>query len=230
MKFRYKENPNTRLYWEKYYTERIIERLNRWLIPIVLKYLSQYRAIPPSMQASVRKEPRALEIGCGAGRTIGELLKMRSDVQWTGMDYSEVAIAKAKSKYHNASFYWCDVEKCYEHEGNSLKKIISANDQYEFILCTETLEHMSNPQSVCKLMYKWLKVNGTILITVPYPGSPLDTNSINLHHVSFEMEDFENVLFPFADKIVIFQIDKHHLGIVVRKVEECLDGERKTTH
>ncbi len=216
MKFRYETNPNTKEFWEEYYTKRAVERLNKWLIPIVLKYLSPYRAIPPSMQVSPYKEPRALEIGCGAGRTIGELLSMRGDVQWTGMDYSEVAIKTAKRKYLNANFYWCDAEKRFEHE--QYKKM-SINDQYNFILCTETLEHMSDPKSVCKLMYKWLKVNGTILITVPYPGSPLDTNSINKHHVSFELKDFSDVLFSFANKVETFQIDKHHLGVIVMKKE-----------
>jgi SAM-dependent methyltransferase len=42
-----------------------------------------------------------------------------------------------------------------------------ADDTYDFVLCSQVLEHVPYPQSVAKELYRILKPNGQLLVTVP---------------------------------------------------------------
>lgn len=197
MKFNYDDNPNTKEFWDSYYRKRKVERKNLWLFDTVIQYLRGYT------------KPDAIEIGCGAGRTIIELWKMRKDVNWVGLDFSETAIATAIKKFGTrAKFIRADIVQM------SLKRWPN-KPYYNFILCAETLEHLDEPEKVCGLMWSWLRPEGTILITVPVAGTPLDKNPGNLHNITFQPEDFEG-LFP-EGRVNTFKIDKHHLVVTVKK-------------
>lgn len=198
MKFRYDTNPNTQAFWNNYYTERQVERKNDWLFPTAVKLLEK----------CPKGRPEALEVGCGAGRTIVELLKLKKDVSWTGLDFSVSGIQKANSKYPKQAKWICgDIEKMAE---------LDARPIYDFILCVETMEHLSEPDIVCKLFFQWLKTNGTIFITVPVAGTPLDKNP-KYHHVTYQPDDFGIMFSDKSAEVKTFQIDKHHLGVTVRK-------------
>ncbi len=197
MKFRYRENPNTVKFWDGYYNARKVERKSGWLFDEVIKCLEIY------------DRPVALEVGCGAGRTIIELWKRRKDVSWHGIDYSAKAIGKAKVKFGTRGHFLCvDID-------HMIKGIDTISPYYDFILCSETLEHLSDPAGACKVMWKMLNDMGTIFITVPVAGTPLDKNPQNLHMVTFEEGDFEE-LFP-EGRVQTFEIDKHHLAVSITK-------------
>lgn len=198
MKFNYKDNPNTVKFWDNYYTKRVVERKNNWLFDMVLAYLAPYT------------NPVAIEVGCGGGRTIIELCKLRRGVRWTGLDFSASGIKRANLKYAKYAKWWCD-------DIVNVAKRSEVVPVFDFILCVETLEHLSEPEIVCGLFFQWLKADGIILITVPVAGSALDKGKDNLHHVTYEPEDFF-ILFPQVNATVrTFQIDKHHLGVTIKK-------------
>ena len=196
MKFNYDENPNTIDFWNGYYNARKVERKNIWLFDTVIGLLRGYA------------EPDAIEIGCGAGRTIIELWKLKKEVRWMGLDFSEVSIEKAIQKFGTRAKFMCADIVGLAHRS-------SPRPAFNFILCSETLEHISEPIVVCQMMWDWLRPSGTILITVPVARTPLDRGKQNLHHVKFQPEDFY-VLFPHGG-CEVFQIDKHHLAVVIRK-------------
>lgn len=199
MKFRYDENPNTLEFWNRYYKRRTVERKLIWLFPEALKILNKY---PP--------EANALEIGCGNGRTVIELWKLRKSVLWTGLDFSDASIGNAKRKYKKYAKWRC-ADIC------DLTKFGRVEPTYDFILCAETLEHLTRPMVACELMWSLLKTAGTILITVPVAGTALDKNPLNLHHVTYQPDDFGTMFPNYLAHVETFQIDKHHLGAVIRK-------------
>ena len=196
MKFRYDENPNTLEFWDDVYANRKVERKNAWLFPEVMKLLSKY----PQLST-------ALEIGCGGGRTTIELWKLKKSILWTGTDFSNTGIARANKKYHQAR--WACVDIC--------AAAIPELTTYDFILCSETLEHLTKPMVACEHMWKMLRTAGTILITVPLAGTKLDNNSKNYHHVTFQPDDFGTMFPNELANVTTYQIDKHHLGAVIRK-------------
>jgi len=198
MKFNYDENPNTVKFWDYYYFKRKVERKSLWLFDTVLYYLKTF------------SKPDALEIGCGAGRTIIELWKLKKDVNWTGLDFSATAIDKAIHKYGKYAKFTCQDIVVQARESDPVP-------QYDFILCSETLEHISDPPLVCRHMWKMLRLGGIILITVPVAGTPLDTGKLNLHHITFVEQDFRD-MFSRA-RVNVFQIDKHHMCAIIKKGE-----------
>jgi len=196
--FRYEDNPNTLEFWNKLYATRKVERKNIWLFPEVIKLLKKYPA-----------NSMALEIGCGGGRTIIELWKLNKSILWTGTDFSSTAIARATKKYKQAKWICGDI--C------DYSRVHVVEPTYDFILCSETLEHLSKPMAACELMWKVLKTAGTIFITVPVAGSALDKNPGNLHHVIFQPDDFGTMFPNYLAEVETYKIDKHHLGAVIRK-------------
>jgi len=42
------------------------------------------------------------------------------------------------------------------------------NSSFDFVLCTEVMEHISEPEHLLKEVYRILKKNGKLLITVPF--------------------------------------------------------------
>lgn len=204
MKFNYENNPNTLQFWDEYYRQRLVERKNPWLFPKAIEILD-----------TLGDCPRALEVGCGAGRTIVELRKIKKDVRWSGVDISKIAIERARQTKPWASWHYLDVVEESAHVLSALWEVsLFAPGTFQFILCAETLEHLSAPGPVCTLFSIWLAKDGKMLITVPVEGSPLDKNSVNLHHVTFSEKDFAETLFP-ENKVETFRFDNQHLGVIV---------------
>jgi len=92
---------------------------------------------------------KILELGCG----VGQFAKMLCDdiirhPRYAGVDFSEVAIKKAKAKKLPYEFFHMDITK-------------EAFD-CDFLLCMETLEHLKDPHQVLR-MYQ----GKDCLITVP---------------------------------------------------------------
>ena len=93
-----------------------------------------------------------LELGCGNGKN----MLYRSDINIKGIDISneQVIICKRKN---------LDVEK-----GN-ITDLKFENDSFDFMICIATYHHLDNDidrQKCLKEMYRCLKYNGEVFITV----------------------------------------------------------------
>ena len=86
--------------------------------------------------------------------------------------------AGAGTKQYEHFFSHCNYESC-DSESPFWKDIkhtfycdlhnIPVNDNnYDFILCTQVLEHVESPELVLKEFYRILRPGGQIVITVPY--------------------------------------------------------------
>ena len=101
---------------------------------------------------SLPKDASVLELGCGNGKN----MLYRSDINIKGIDISneQVIICKRKN---------LDVEK-----GN-ITELKFDDDSFDFMICIATYHHLDNDidrQKCLKEMYRCLKYNGEVFITV----------------------------------------------------------------
>ena len=77
---------------------------------------------------------QAADLGCGAGRNAGELLKKYPQAVVTAMDYSALSVQKAK-EYNQAMI---DAGKCRVIQGDVSKLPLEA-DSFELVTAFETI-------------------------------------------------------------------------------------------
>lgn len=97
---------------------------------------------------------RALDMGCGNGRTGGPLLLNRG-ATYIGVDISRTAVAAAREFGLDARVI----------EDASALPFESAS--FDFVLCMEVLEHLFRPDIAAAEIARMLRQDGTALITVP---------------------------------------------------------------
>lgn len=94
---------------------------------------------------------KILDVGCGEG-WVSELL-VKNGCQVTGIDYSSKAIKKASKlpgRYLQVDLY-----------------NYKPTEEFDWVVCSEVLEHLDDDQIALKLMYSWLKPGGRLLLSVP---------------------------------------------------------------
>lgn len=92
-----------------------------------------------------------LEVGCGEG-FIAEVL-VENNCHVTGIDYSQEAIAKTSRL--PGEYIQVDVFK------------YQPKKKFNWVICSEVLEHLEDDKKALKLMYLWLKPGGKLLLSVP---------------------------------------------------------------
>ncbi len=105
-----------------------------------------------------------LDVGCGNGLISMSLGKAGHNV--TGIDISDKAIEKAKEKntLPNVSFAVASAEQLSETQ-----------TRYDAVICSEVLEHLNEPSSLLKYIYKSMKDDGILIVTVPNGKGPRET-------------------------------------------------------
>ena len=110
--------------------------------------------------ASAPRNARVLDLGCGNGATLGRL--RGRDLELHGIDSSESGIRIANSAYPDVSFTVGDVS-------GDLHSTHAPNS-FDFVICTEVVEHVYNPRGLLRNAFRVLKPAGRLLISTPYHG------------------------------------------------------------
>jgi 2-polyprenyl-3-methyl-5-hydroxy-6-metoxy-1,4-benzoquinol methylase len=103
-----------------------------------------------------REHPRTvIDVGCGAGNLLQALLERVEPDRVVGIDYAGAGIRRASElvpagEFHAMSLYDFDPD-----------------ESFELVLCTEVLEHLSQPDSAMQLLVRLCAVAGVIVVTVP---------------------------------------------------------------
>lgn len=153
---------------------KVLHRNRINLFCILLKELSEQNAIDSF--------DRAIDIGCGSGI----YSKIISDFGFghvLGIDIADGAIEKA-----NAFFASHENKKVLEFKKLSAENI-DTDKKYNFVLCTEVIEHTNNPTKVIKNIKAILAPKGIAVISLP--------NRISL---------------PYVFTLLVYKIRKKQIG------------------
>jgi ubiquinone/menaquinone biosynthesis C-methylase UbiE len=99
------------------------------------------------------KKLKLLDLGCGPGQLISELSENFSNIEITGLDFSEKMLQISKKRNPSATHIQMEAEE--------LNKL---NDKYNIIVCTHSLPYYKEPRKVFSHLYNILSDEGKILI------------------------------------------------------------------
>ncbi len=168
---------------------------------------------------------KILDLGCGAGRTSILLAQKGFDVIGLDLEKKAIEIAKQKANFHKVKveFMIKDITKPFQ------------SNAFDFVICQEVIEHITNYQDVIKNAFKALKKGGYFMLSTPHDMSQwtlLDKYANHIKRFSIreiysEFRQFEKVNvytvgFPFMrltmllyDQIVKVKNLKHNDGAIV---------------
>lgn len=108
--------------------------------------------------SQVKESESVCEIGCEAGNLILSFMGAKSR---TGFDISRKALKSALEKSINL-----DIPTTFV-QGDAERKLPFTKGQFDVIICSETLEHVLNPQKVVKSIAAICTKDTRVIITVP---------------------------------------------------------------
>lgn len=154
------------------------------------------------------KDSILLDIGCGDGFVLKRINCKRK----TGIDLSYNILEKAKS-INIVTLICSDAEK-----------LPFKDNVFDIIICTETLEHVLSPRIVMNEIYRVLKKDGNVYISIPYEHGIrpflrklLGWSDNPLHINRFRENEILNLLKDFdIEKVVYFPIKIILLDILIK--------------
>jgi|WetSurMetagenome_2_1015567.scaffolds.fasta_scaffold148728_2 O-antigen biosynthesis protein len=102
-----------------------------------------------------KKFPIVLDVGCNAG-FLGEQLMEKKNAQVDGIDINEEALEKASTAYR----------KIFKRDLYDSNMDID-EEQYDYIIFSDILEHLPRPDLILKDVKKYLKNDGRIIMCLP---------------------------------------------------------------
>lgn len=94
-----------------------------------------------------------LDVGCASGWFLNEISKRYPNAQCTGIDVYNKAIFYGKKKYKNLHLFQADAHN-----------IPYPDNSFNVVICTEVLEHVSNPEKVLQEIKRVLKRDGIAIV------------------------------------------------------------------
>lgn len=115
------------------------------------------RALQPSIDRNVKPGSRWMDMGCGSGVLVGELLGRGANV--VGVDGAPAMIENARAAYAK--------EVRAEFIISNVAAVQGCADQaFDGILCSSVLEYVDEPQSLLWEAYRLLRSDGRLILTV----------------------------------------------------------------
>ena len=121
----------------------------------IVRFIEQVRARTVLKLSNIQKSDKVIEIGCEGGYL---LKKMLSAQEIVGLDIARNALEDARNfvKSDKIKFVCADASN------------IPFEDFYfDKVICSQTLEHLHNPEKVIAEMFRIVKSGGAVIISVP---------------------------------------------------------------
>jgi len=103
-----------------------------------------------------KKGEKLLDVGCGDGLQLEAFSKYNPHLKLFGIDVSEKRIQRA-SKRVKASLLV-----------GFANKLLFESGTFNKVMCSEVLEHVPKPRPILEEIYRVMKDNGTLVISMPY--------------------------------------------------------------
>jgi len=123
--------------------------------------IKRLQLITEALKKNVPANATVLDVGCGNGiisRGIGA-----QGFSVYGIDVSDKAIEKARSLTTNPKVTFDVI---------SAEQLVAAGKKYDAVVCSEVLEHLSQPEKLLQVLYQSLSDNGILIVTVPNGKGP----------------------------------------------------------
>lgn len=121
-------------------------------------------------QLDPKEKEKIIDLGCGTGYYLFLLSNLSINLDLTGLDYDKKAINEAKELLR---------EKRIKFVTGDLHKIPFKDKNFDKAVMSEVLEHVEDDEKVLKGIYRILKPNGVLVISVPSINYPLFWDPIN---------------------------------------------------
>ncbi len=115
---------------------------------------------PIVTEVKTKDASSVLDVGCGYGFLMSRLNTDCSDTIVTGVDISRYQVINAKLRRVNGHLVVC----CAEY-------MPFKSDFFDFVLCSEVIEHVVNPKDSLNEMVRLLRKQGSICVTTDNPLS-----------------------------------------------------------
>lgn len=171
-----------------------------------------------------RKKPKTiLDVGCGRGFYVKAISLYSFPRSIYGVDINSQYIEKAKETIE---------DKRIVLEQGSIYNLPYKNRTFDFIICSEVLEHLSDDTKAIKEIYRLLKPGGTVAITVPNENFPFFWDPLNwlLMHI-FKTHINKNIWWLagiWADHEKLYR--KEELLLIIKKQNLKIDNTYSVIH
>ncbi len=166
----------------------------------------------PDYFPELNLESKILDLGCGTGKHLRQLLEKYPSAFITGIDQSEDML-----KFVNRSIVDSVEIKNQYYSLDSFPK-----NEFDLILCSYSLTMMEDIESTLNAIQKHLKPNGNLLV-VDFDSTPFNWFSrwMKKNHVSFEPNLFELLKSRFDIKLE--KTRKAYFGLYTYSVLKCIN-------
>lgn len=147
--FKKKQKWNEGMY-SRFPTKQVYENRN-----FLVRFIEQQRVKTVLGFSEIKESDKVIEVGCEAGYLLKQLLVAKEIV---GLDIAENALGDAKKSIQSdkVKFICADASD------------IPFRDSYfDKVICSQTLEHLSNPEKVIAEMFRIVKPGGAVIVSVP---------------------------------------------------------------
>ena len=125
-----------------------------------------------------------LEIGCGEGYGISELVKFSE--KYIGVDKFDTSISEEIKKNNDIVFHKMEIPPLLNIEANSI----------DFVVTFQVIEHIQDDHYFLKEIFRVLKPGGKLLLTTPNKLMSLSRNPWHIReYTPFEMKDILSKYF-----------------------------------
>jgi 2-polyprenyl-3-methyl-5-hydroxy-6-metoxy-1,4-benzoquinol methylase len=139
---------NRRAYERVYRDDRLI---GEYLEPARLAFYEEVAAmVAPNCSGGA-----VIDIGCGAGKLLQDVVGRATPARVVGVDYAVAGVERARRAVPSGEFHSCSL---YE---------LDLQETFDVVLCTEVLEHLSKPEAAMRILVRLCADDGVIVITVP---------------------------------------------------------------
>jgi O-antigen biosynthesis protein len=102
-----------------------------------------------------RRDNSVLDIGCGSGKLGEQLLKQGRAREMVGVEIFPAA-ARAAAKIYSRII-----------EGDIEKTDLEYSHYFDFVICGDILEHLTDPWMLLPRIRGWLKIGGSLVVSIP---------------------------------------------------------------
>jgi ubiquinone/menaquinone biosynthesis C-methylase UbiE len=176
-----------------------------------------------AMAMDLVKEKTVLDIACGEGYGTNLLAQHAAHV--TGIDIDTSTVTKAKNKYTSNNIVF---------KTGSVLNIPAEDKKYDIITCFETLEHVSEHDTVLKELKRVLIPGGILLISTPeklnYSDIPNYTNPY--HKKELYGSEFKSLLIRFFNFVRFYEQSSLSASVIIdekiKQIQNFVSGDYNT--